>query len=264
MKRLLFLFIISLCMVFISGSLLAQDEEYIALKATSPPTIDGDLSDWALVEGIYLDEWEDSGGTSKGPDDISLTFYVIWDDDNLYFAAEVADDEHLHEHTGDSIWNGDSIQVAIEPTGERPPGGFAGVSYEYNFGLDSNDEIVLSRLHGHPEGWPAHLADHLSNEDELVIVRDDDKEKTYYELRIPAEDIAPAEFVAGSEIGFAMICNDGDGAAPGQTGWVGWGSLAIVSGKDNAEMNLVIFSGETIAVSPREKMTATWGHIKTR
>ena len=46
-------------MVFVSSSLLAQDEEYMALKATSPPTIDGDLGDWALVEGIYLDEWEE-------------------------------------------------------------------------------------------------------------------------------------------------------------------------------------------------------------
>lgn len=264
MKRLLFLFIISLCMVFIGSSLLAQDEEYIALKATSPPTIDGDLSDWALVEGVYLDEWEENGGTSDGPDDISLTFYVIWDDDNLYFAVEVTDDEHLHQNTGDTIYDGDAIQLAIDPTGKRPAGGFDNVSYEYNFGLGVNDEVVLSRLFGHPEGWPSHLADHLSNEDELVVVRDDGKKKTYYELRIPAEDIAPAEFVANSEIGLGMICNDGDEDAPGQMGWVGWGSQSIVFGKDNAEMNLVIFSGETIAVSPRDKLTATWGNVKTR
>ena len=264
MRRLSLLIFTSLCMMFITSYLFAQDEDYMALGTTSPITIDGDLSEWALVEGIYLDEWEDNGGTSKGPDDISLTFYVIWDDDNLYFAAEVTDDEHLHQNTGGTIYDGDAVQVAIEPTGERPAGGFDNVSYEYNFGLDVNDEVVLSRLFGHPEGWPSRGMDSLGNEDELMVVRDDGSKKTYYELRIPAEDIAPVEFVVGGQIGFAMICNDGDEDAPGQTGWVGWGSQAIVFGKENAEMNLVTFSGETIAVSPGEKMTATWGRIKSR
>ena len=264
MKKLSLLIFISLCMMFITSYLFAQDEDYMALGTTSPITIDGDLSEWALVEGIYLDEWEDNGGTSKGPDDISLTFYIIWSDDSLYFAAEVTDNEHLQDNVGLQIWNGDSIQVAIEPTGGRLSGGFDGTSYEYNFGISTDGDISISRLFGCPEGWPSKGIDPLANEDELMIVRDDGSKKTYYEMRIPAEDIAPAEFVVGSQIGFAMICNDGDEDAPGQTGWVGWGSQAIVFGKENAEMNLVTFSGETIAVSPGEKMTSAWGRIKTR
>jgi hypothetical protein len=264
MRKLSLLIFISLCMMFITNYLLAQDEDYMALVTTSPITIDGDLSEWALAEGIYLDEWEENGGTSSGPDDISVTFYVIWNDDNLYFAAEVTDDEHLQENVGDQIWNGDSVQIAIEPTGGRLSGGFDNTSYEYNFGLSSSGDVVLSRLYGHPEGWPSMGVDPFRNDDELMVVRDDVNKKTYYELRIPAEDIAPAEFLVGGAIGFAMICNDGDKDAPGQTGWVGWGSLAIVNGKDNAEMNLVTFSGEKLSVSPREKMTATWGRIKAR
>lgn len=258
MKRLLFLIVVSLCMAFMSGSLLAQDEEYQALKVQDPPKIDGDLGDlvWLNTEGVYIDEWEELGGTSKGPKDISLTFYVLWDDDNLYFAADVSDDEQLHENTGDSIWNGDSIQLGIDPTGERAVAAFDGNSYEYNFGIDVNDNVIMSRLFGHP--------DSAGDNHELMIVRDDDKGKTYYELRIPADDIAPAEFEPGGQIGLGMICNDGDKAHPGQTGWVGWGSQAIVFGKDNTQMNLVIFSGEFIAVSPKGKLTEAWGHIKTK
>lgn len=258
MRSLSFLIIISLGTVFAGSSLLAQDEVYEALRTEDPPKIDGDLGDrtWQWTEGVYLEEWEELGGSSKGPEDISLTFYVVWDDDNLYFAAEVSDDEQLHENTGDNIWNGDSIQMAIDPTGERQIAGFDGNSYEYNFGLDLNDKVVLSRLFGHP--------DSKGNEAELMIVRDDDKEKTYYELRIPAEDIAPAEFGAGKQIGFGMIYNDGDEAHPGQTGWVGWGSQAIVFGKDNTQMNLLIFSAEFVAVSPGGKLADTWGHVKTR
>jgi hypothetical protein len=264
MKRLSFLMAISLCMAIVSSPLLAQKEEYEALKTNDPPKIDGDLGEWARAEGVYLDEWEELGGTSKGPDDISLTFYILWDDDNFYFAADVTDDEQLHENTGDSIWNGDSFQVGIDPTGERAVADFSGLSFEYNFGLDVNDEVVLSRLFGHPEGWPANFVDHLKNEDELAIVRDDDAGKTYFELRIPAEDLAPAEFVAGTEIGFGLIYNDSDKAHPGQTGWVGWGTQAIVFGKDNTMMNLVIFSGECLAVNPKSKLTTTWGQAKTR
>jgi hypothetical protein len=256
MKGLSFLLVISLCMVFVNGSLLAQDEEYKALKVKEPPKIDGDLGDkaWQWAEGVYVDEWESNGGTSKGPEDISLTFYVLWDDDNLYFAAEVTDDEQLHENSGGNIWNGDAIQISIEPSGERPAGGFDGTSYEYNFGLDVSDKVTMSRLFGHPKS--------AGDNSELMVVRDDDNEKTYYELRIPAKDIAPAFFEANSQIGFAMICNDSDKAAPGQAGWVGWGSQAIVFGKQNEMMNLVILSGEMVAVNPKAKMTASWGCIK--
>jgi hypothetical protein len=264
MRRLLFLLVISVFIAFISGVSIAQDEEYVALKISKPPVIDGNLAEWADVEGVFLDEWEELGGTSEGPEDISLTFYVIWDDNNLYFAADVTDDEQLHENTGDTIWNGDSFQIGIDPTGERPPGGFAGVSFEYNFGLDSGDKVVLSRLHGHPEGWPSIFVDNLKNEDELAIVRDDANGKTYFEMRIPAEDLAPAEFAAGKQIGFGLIYNDSDKDHPGQTGWVGWGSQAIVFGKDNAMMNVVIFSGEFIAVSPGGKLASNWGHVKSR
>jgi hypothetical protein len=268
MRKLSRLVIACLCMAFVAGSLLAQDEEYEMLKTNTPPIIDGDLGDWALAwstaEGIYLDEWEELGGTSKGPNDISLTFYLLWDEDNLYFAAEVTDDEQLHENTGESIWNGDSFQIGIDPTGERAVAAFDNLSYEYNFGLDVNDKVVLSRLYGNPDGWPGNFADPMKNEDELAIVRDDDNEKTYYELRIPAEDLGPAEFVPGTEIGFGIIYNDSDKAHPGQTGWVGWGSQSIVFGKDNTQMNLVIFSGDALAVSPKSKLANTWGNIKVR
>jgi len=264
MKTLSFPIFVFLSTLLISTPLLAQDEEYEILKTNEPIKIDGNLEEWADVPGIYTEEWEDNGGTSKGPNDISLTFYLLWSEDALYFAAEVTDDEHLHENTGDSIWNGDSIQVAIDPTGKRPAGGFDGVSYEYNFGLDVEDEVVLSRLFGDPGGWPKHLVDPFSNEGDLAIIRDDDKSKTYYELMIPAKHLAPAEFMADEEIGFGMICNDGDGAAPGQAGWVGWGTQSIVFGKDNSQMNLVIFSKEELAVSPEGKSPDTWGYIKSR
>ena len=127
-----------------------------------------------------------------------------------------------------------------------------------------NDKVVLSRLFGNPEGWPANFADPMKNEDELAIVRDDKENKTYYELRIPTEDLAPAEFVPDGQIGLGLIYNDSDKAHPGQTGWVGWGSQAIVFGKDNTQMNLVIFSGEMLAVCSKDKLAATWGHAKTR
>ncbi len=84
--------IVFLCLVFVNSPLLAQDEEYEALKTNDPPKIDGNLGEWADVPGVDVDEWEANGGTSKGPDDISLTFYVLWDNDNLYFAAEVTPD----------------------------------------------------------------------------------------------------------------------------------------------------------------------------
>jgi len=256
MKKLPLFIIIFVLIISTANLLFAQDEEYTVLKTGTPPVIDGNLAEWADVPGVYLDEWEANGGSSRGPDDISLTLYMLWDEENFYFAAEVSDNEHLNDNVGDNIWDGDGIQLAIDPTGERNLAAFDGNTYEYNFGLGLNDDITISRLFGNP--------DSKGNEAELVIVRDDSNEKTYYELRIPAEDIAPANVEPNGQIGLGMICNDGDKDAPGQAGWVGWGAQSIVFGKDNTQMNLVIFSGEKLAVSSEGRFVSTWGLIRSR
>src|SRR5690606_1861048 len=59
--------------------------EYTAYKASTAPTIDGDLSEYVDAEAIQL---SNAGGTSG-------TYKLLYDNTNLYIAVEV-DDENVN------------------------------------------------------------------------------------------------------------------------------------------------------------------------
>ena len=239
----------------------AQDKEYTALNALGEtPVIDGDLGDWVKVEAGEFDGFTPhNGGIHDGDDDASGTFKLVWTEEGLYLAVDVTDDSHLNNGSGNSIYNGDSVQVAIDPTAERAGGGNF---YEFNFGLGApNSETPhFVREKRHAEG-PAQ-AD--IGAFEYVFMRDEAQKRTVYEAFFPLAQIAPSVLEAGSTIGFAIIVNDGDDGAgqDGQKGWLGWGELTIVHGKDSAAMNLVLFSEDTLQVDPAGKLAAKWANLK--
>lgn len=61
---------------------------------------DGTLSDLAKAQGLEANIW------------------LAWDEDYLYVAAQVFDpDQHLLKSIGEDIWNGDAIQLRVDPDG---------------------------------------------------------------------------------------------------------------------------------------------------
>lgn len=61
-------------------------------------TIDGSLEDWNLDSGAVVNAPEQiirDGNMWQGPDDCSVTFYLSWDEENLYIAADVTEDSPL-------------------------------------------------------------------------------------------------------------------------------------------------------------------------
>ncbi len=175
---------------------------------------------------------------------------------------EVTDDSHLNNNTGDDIWVGDSVQAAIEPTGERPPGG-DGVMYEFNFGLGAPNSSTPSfaRELRHFKGPAEFHPETVFYEFERV-----EKHKlTKYLVFFPAKQIAPAEMKADTTMGLGLIVNDGDDepGQDGQKGWLGWGANSIVFGKDASQTNLLILSQAALSVDPAGKLAASWADIKT-
>jgi hypothetical protein len=233
---------------------------YQALNAgQQPPVVDGDLADWAGVkEGVKMEKFTPhDGGTWNGKQDCSGAFWLVWNDKGMYLAVDVTDDEHINTELGDRIWNGDSTQVMIEPTGKRPAGG-NGVAYEYNFGLGgakSNDP-QFSRAFGHAQ-MPAKVSA------EFAFVRNEAQKKTYYEVFFTKADMAPADLKAGTKIGFGIIVNDGDKGQEGQKGWIGWAENSIVFGKKADQTNIVEFVAEQVlAVGPAGRLATTWGALR--
>lgn len=245
-------------------------DEYNALKAESDIIIDGNLDEWdGVLEAVKGTNGETycgieneqgvfephGGGNWKGADDHETCFMILWTEDYVYLALIVTDDEH--QHTNGAAYNGDAAQLAFEPTGERNP---ARTDILYNAGLDDAAKNILLQnetLRGNPG---------LVAGEDLAIVRDEGETKTYYEFRISPENLGYKDpFKEGVQFGLGICVNDGDKAAGqgGQKGWSGWYPHSVVHGKNPDKTGLVILSDETLAVEPVNKLTTTWGNLKS-
>lgn len=247
---------------------------YNALQKPADITIDGELDDkegWQgvmdTVKGTNGDpfcgvEFEGVGGAVKvfeehqtgkwdGADDHETCFAIVWEPDAIYIALSVTDDEHQN---GGAAWNGDSLQMAFEPTGKRD-GGLT--LFLYNVALAADLIINNETTNGAPG---------LVAEEDVAIVRNENEKETYYEIRITPEDLGLKDpFSEGYEFGLGLCVNDGDKGAgqEGQKGWSGWYTHSIVHSKHSQKTGLVKLTNETLAVEARNKLTTTWGRLKS-
>lgn len=234
--------------------------------------IDGDLGEWeGILEAVTGTDGnpfcgveyqgnvfeEHNGGKWEGADDHETCFMIVWDEDAVYIALIVTDDEH--EHAADAAWNGDGAQLAFEMSGKRKPGI---PMWLYNVGLDDKAENILPvALNENPGGAG------IVPDDDIVVIRDEAEKKTYYELRFTAEElqVKGKKFSAGSEFGLGICVNDGDKGAgqEGQKGWSGWYTHSIVFGKNSEHTGLVTLTDEVLPVEPADKLATTWGFLKS-
>ncbi len=90
-------------------------------KVSTPPTIDGDLSDMMSLPAhsfSYKDLWS---GKASGPADTGATFYVGYDDKALYIGVHVIDQTVVCNIKSNDIrahWRTDSVEVTIDPSGK--------------------------------------------------------------------------------------------------------------------------------------------------
>ena len=123
------------------------------------------------------------------------------------------------------------------------------MNYLYNFSIK--------------EGWLKETGPFLGDA-EIQMKRDEAAKKTYFEWRMLTEIFAKkgTKLKGGMEIAYAMIINDSDKNAPGQTGWVGWGNHTIVFGKKPEEMQTLVLDKQALAVDPSDKTATFWGALK--
>ena len=247
---------------------------YNALQKPFDITIDGELDDDEGWEGVIetvkgtdgkpfcgvefekLGAFEEHGGGKwNGADDHETCFAIVWDPEAIYIGLSVTDDEH--EHAAGEAWKGDSVQLAFEPSGKRN----AGITlflYNAALGNDAKDLIINNETVG---------GTGLVDGENVAIVRNESKKETYYEFMFTAKElqIKGDKFTEGYELGIGICVNDGDKAAGqgGQKGWSGWYPHAIVHNKNSEQTGLVILTDETLAVEAANKLTTTWGKLKS-
>ena len=276
MNKRIFLFTIAL-IVFVANTIAdaqwrSKTHDVYNVLTGIDVKIDGELDEWEGVlntvtgtdgkpfcgveySGNVFEEH--NGGKWKGADDHETCFMITWDVEAVYIALIVTDDEH--EHAADAAWNGDGAQLAFEMSGKRS----AGLPmWLYNVGLDDEAKDILPGALNENPGGPG-----IAPDADIVVIRNEAEKKTYYELRFTAEElqVKGKKFSEGFEFGLGICVNDGDREAgqEGQKGWSGWYTHSIVFGKNSEHTGLVVLTDEQLAVEPADKLTATWGDLKS-
>jgi len=73
----------------------AEAPQATAYRAEAPITVDGSLDEWNLDAPIVIDQLEQvirDPSLWGGASDCSVTVYLMWDEENLYLAAQVQED----------------------------------------------------------------------------------------------------------------------------------------------------------------------------
>lgn len=190
-----------------------------AKYAENKPIIDGKLdeNEWSFGTAMIVDSKSSIKQITdwRGTEDLSAKSMVMWDEDNMYYAAEVTDDVHTQAEAGQYQWRGDDIQLGLYY-------GSSGLVV-IGQGSTSYHEIGLADTVEGPQVWRWSAQDNslstgMVDGIELKVTREDGK--TYYEAKLPwklilKEGQQPKE---GHQISFNFIINDNDGT--GRRGWM--------------------------------------------
>ena len=93
-------------------------ETVVIGRPSAPIQVDGDLSEWTGVKPLVVNQREQiviGAENWQGPLDFSAEVYAVLDEQNLYVAAHVADDQPLINHYQDNMsFNGDAMELFVE------------------------------------------------------------------------------------------------------------------------------------------------------
>lgn len=95
-----------------------------AYRTGSPFLIDGNLEGWSDLPSYASSQLVYSAGNWDRTDDLQAFWRLAFDKSNLYIAVLVLDDIHVQTQTGNTIWQGDSIEMQIDTDrdGDYGPG----------------------------------------------------------------------------------------------------------------------------------------------
>jgi hypothetical protein len=178
-----------------------------APRWTTPPTIDGDLSEWADITPVRSEYVVFARSDWNRVEDSMAWWRLAWDETNLYVAVAVADDIHVQEDTGSAVFLGDSLEMQFDTTLESPP---ETVLTEGNFQimLSPGDFETLSPEAFRFRGTNSGDLVAAGGNDVLVSARRTD-EGYGLEAAIPWTDLATTP-EAGMRLGLALNANDND------------------------------------------------------
>jgi len=245
-----FLFSTQIAIAGPSGGVIKAPQAKVAIK------IDGKLDEWNL--GLFKNDQKIilskkngfvNSGTFGDDKDFSAVIYALYDNSNLYVAADITDDAIEKGFGADNNWQNDCIEIWIDGAGDQGTmtdrGGNDPDNYQLN--VDVNGVPYIYR-----------------NDNAGNILKDiksgaDIKGTNYtLEVQIPFSAIPELNLNASKVMGFGISFVDSDKGVWSHILWQGevenepttWGKLEFIQ--------------EKLSVEPTMKLSATWGNIKDK
>ena len=164
---------------------------------------DGLLDDWDAGGCVILDTWAAVDAEPRpAAGDFSARACAAWSESALWLAVDVRDDRHKNAEAALTLWQADSIQMALDVEGNARPGvGYDDDDSEWTIALSSGVSVVRVE-HG--------------DRDALGVVRRTG-DRTVYEFRVPLENLRPGRTLAAS-----FLVNERDDRV--REGWLEWTS----------------------------------------
>lgn len=181
----------------------------------------------------------------KNAEDCTATWQCAWDARNLYLIVDVNDDVHAQSctkapnvaHPSGNIWQGDSVQIAIDLACDAKPCSnvpqYDGVN-DVEFGMALAADGTIFCTWANPNG---ELGVMLL--DSLKITRDEKAKTTRYEATIPWTTFGVTSPMNPRWMGFNIVVNDDDGA--GGKGSLQW-TPGITRSKDPSRYNKILLA----------------------
>jgi hypothetical protein len=172
-----------------------------------PIQIDGQLDEWKEAVWFVQDDKPSGGGEWDGSADLTGRIAFATDGVQLFVAARVSDDRHHQPYTGWDLWNGDCVQIGLDPLNEPDEPGYTRNQNEIGFALLDSGEAVTYRWIARRNQRPRELP-HFP----LAIRRDEARGETIYEAALPLSEMAPLSPAVTPVIGVCVVFNDADNA----------------------------------------------------
>jgi hypothetical protein len=181
--------------------------DVVARQLAAAPILDGYLDEWVEAPAFESQFRVFNAQQWDGTDDVNATWRLAWDSNNLYVAAQVADDIHVQTQTGNQIFKGDGLSLQID--GEREADFGPTLSpddFQINLSPGDFGSIAPSahRFRGNNDGTMPDAPGHR-----IQLAARQTEEGYNLEAAIPWTDIAlmPSP---GLVIGVALNVNDND------------------------------------------------------
>lgn len=286
MKKTLFTFIAVLGSAGLCYGHLGIDLFAAEFPDGSTPSIDGNISEWAVIPAIPYEvgpaEYSDvvySDGTVGEMDlsDLSVRVKTGWNDtsDRLYFMAEVFDDVHNTDREDLSqFWTDDAWEIDIEATHD-PRGGQEG---QQEYTIHGLYNFAFPPLEGN---WGQFIPEFEWRQDPDNGINwgaawrfegEEFAESTYfYEVWIRPWDFAPetgviddiqwSDLIPDKVIAASWSFGDSDEPNPSREHF--WSISPVISGMANNDLYLVPLDA-SIDFIPTAVESDSWGRIKSQ